>query len=146
VDATERWVGVGEEDRERTTELPESATISCLSSSTNVEQLAAGARARFVRLRRAENRILSRHRFAALHHFLCAALASRMLPSSGMSEDKCRFFSGSSLGERRRRQKMQANVMTIVTARATDNVRTTAVPWRDDDGLEGVLHPVGKDE
>jgi hypothetical protein len=137
-------VGVGDEDRERTTELPESAAIS--SSWTNVEQLVAGARARFVRLRRAENRIFSRHRFAALHHFLCAALASRTLPSSGMSEDKCRFFSGSSLGGRRRRQKMQANVMAIMTARATDNVRTRAVPWRDEDGLEGVFHPVGKDE
>ena len=79
-DATDRTVGVGDGDREGYVEPSVSeAAISCCRSSDSVTWLVVGASARFVRLRRAENRRLPRHRVAALYQFLSAALASLIL-------------------------------------------------------------------
>lgn len=122
------------------------------SSRASVEQLAVGARkARFVRLRCAESRKLSRHRDAALLHFFCVALASRILrelSSSTVSEYfRRRFFSGSRLGICLRRQKMQRNIKTMmINARATDRARTTTVPRWDEASIPKEVQPVGKDD
>lgn len=75
-------MGVGEWERDDEGEI--SVTIPS-PSWYNVEWVAVRVRARSVRLRRKENRTLLRHRLTALLHFLCAALASRMLREASSS-------------------------------------------------------------
>lgn len=94
--------------------------------------------------------MLSRHRKAALVHFLCAALASLILeesPLSASSEDIRHFFSGSRLGAFLRLQKTHANIREMMmTVRATDKETATRVSRRVVGSILMLVQPVGNVE